>query len=74
MLADDLSTIAAAYLKFEFNCSLHHKFEFNNLPHFKISVVHRAPYNRATIICWELQHLYDETDNERYLLQTSLVV
>jgi len=74
MLADDLSTIAAAYLKFEFNCSPHHKFEFNNSPQFKISVVHRAPYNRATTICWELQHLYNQIDNDRYRLHNSLVV
>ena len=54
MLADDLS-IPAAYLNFEFNCSSHQRFEFNNSPHFKVSIVHRA-----TIICWELQHLYDK--------------
>jgi hypothetical protein len=33
------------------NCSPHHKFEFNNAPHFNITVVQRAPSNRATIIC-----------------------
>jgi len=71
MLADDLST-PAAYLNFESNCSPHHKLEFHNSPHFKVSVVHRAPYKRATIICWELQHLYDETDNDRCHLQLSV--